>query len=114
MSLHTQAETKTCTKKLKIIIKLKITGSPFGSPWFSPYWPGPGWDPVRVGARSGLGPIWARARMGPYGPDFALKIINSDKNDKIVNKNRKGVKSEKIKIKTWFCDKELSSLNSIN
>ena len=30
-------------------------------------WPGPGWGPVRVGARSGLGPIWAL--MGPYmGP----------------------------------------------
>ena len=27
---------------------------------------GPGWGPVRVGARSGLGPIWAhRAHMGP-------------------------------------------------
>ena len=26
--------------------------------------PGPGWGPVRVGARSGLGPIWAH--MGPY------------------------------------------------
>ena len=25
----------------------------------------PGWGPVRVGARSGLGPIWAL--MGPYG-----------------------------------------------
>ena len=36
-------------------------------------WPcGPGWGPVRVGARSGLGPIWAhRALMGPYGIDFA-------------------------------------------
>ena len=28
--------------------------------------PGPGWGPVRVGARSGLGPIWAhRGLMGP-------------------------------------------------
>ena len=34
------------------------------------------------------------------------------KNDKIVNKNIKGVKSEKIKVKTWFCDKDLSSLDS--
>ena len=25
-----------------------------------------------------------------------------------------GVKSEKIKVKTWFCDKDLSSLDSIN
>ena len=29
---------------------------------------GPGWGPVRVGARSGLGPIWAH--MGPYGPIY--------------------------------------------
>ena len=36
------------------------------------------------------------------------------KNHKIVNKNIKGVKSEKIKVKTWFCDKDLSSLDSIN
>jgi len=28
---------------------------------------------------------------------------------KIVNKNIKGVKSEKVKIKTWFGDKDLSS-----
>ena len=27
------------------------------------YHVGPGWGPVRVGARSGLGPIWAH--MGP-------------------------------------------------
>ena len=33
-------------------------------------WPGPGWGPVRVGARSGLGPIWAL--MGPYGPLWVL------------------------------------------
>ena len=33
------------------------------------YWPGPGWGPVRVGARSGLEPI--RALMGPYGPLWA-------------------------------------------
>ena len=36
------------------------------------------------------------------------------KNHKIVNKNIKGIKSEKIKVKTWFCDKDLSSLDSIN
>ena len=35
-------------------------------------------------------------------------------NHKIVNKNIKDVKSEKIKVKTWFCDKDLSSLDSIN
>ena len=49
-------------------------------------WPGPGWGPVRVGARSGLGPIWAQ---------FCLKNINFDENDKIVNTNMKGVKSQK-------------------
>ena len=27
------------------------------------------------------------------------------------NKNIKGVKSEKLKVKTWFCDKDLSSVN---
>ena len=31
--------------------------------------PGPGWGPVRVGARSGLGPIWAL--MGPPGQVLA-------------------------------------------
>ena len=31
-------------------------------------------------------------------------------NHKIVNKDIKGVKSEKIKIKPWFCDKDLSSV----
>ena len=30
---------------------------------------GPGWGPVRVGARSELGPLWAH--MGPYGPLWA-------------------------------------------
>ena len=29
------------------------------------------------------------------------------KNHQIVNKNIKGVKSEKIKVKTWFGDKDL-------
>ena len=35
---------------------------------------GPGWGPVRVGARSGLGPIWALMGpyMGSYGPIWAL------------------------------------------
>ena len=35
--------------------------------------PGPGWGPVPVGARSGLGPIWALMGpyMGPYGPIWA-------------------------------------------
>ena len=30
---------------------------------------GSGWGPVRVGARSGLGPIWAH--VGPYRPLWA-------------------------------------------
>ena len=35
--------------------------------------PGPGWGPVRVGALSGLGPIWALMGpyMGPYEPLWA-------------------------------------------
>ena len=33
---------------------------------------------------------------------------------KIINKNIEGIKSEKIKVKTWFCDKDLPSLDSIN
>ena len=37
--------------------------------------------------------------MGPYGSDFVSKIINFDENHKIVNKNIKGVKSEKNKSK---------------
>ena len=35
-------------------------------------------------------------------------------NHEIVNKNVKGMKSEKIKVKTWFCDKDLKMLNSLN
>ena len=35
-------------------------------------------------------------------------------NHKMANKNIKGVKSEKIKVNMWFCDKDLSSLDSIN
>ena len=31
------------------------------------------------------------------------------KNHKIINKNIKGVKSEKIKVKTWFGDKDLEN-----
>ena len=33
------------------------------------------------------------------------------KNHKITNENIKHVKFEKLKIKTWFCDKDLSSVN---
>ena len=56
--------------------------------------------------RYGLGPS---PGWGPYGPDFASKIINFHENHEIVNKNMKGVKSEKIKVTTWFGDKDLSS-----
>ena len=48
--------------------------------------PGPGWGPVRVGAWSGFGPIWAhRALMGSYGPDFVKKPLILMKNHTIVN-----------------------------
>ena len=71
-------------------------------------WPNPVWGPVRVGAH-----MAHRALMGPYGPDFAKRIINLIENHENINKNIKGMKSEKIKVKTWFCDKDLSSFDSI-
>ena len=40
--------------------------------------------------------------------------MNFDEDNKTINKTIKGVKSERIKIKTWCCDKDLSSLDSIN
>ena len=52
--------------------------------------------------------------MGPYGPDFVKKTLILLMNNEIANKHKKGIKSENIKIKTWFCDKDLSSLDSIN
>ena len=59
-----------------------------------------------------FGPLWAH--KGPYGPQpdmimgrfvwgISLKVI------KLLIKDIKGVKSEKVKVKTWFCDKDLSS-----
>ena len=48
------------------------------------------------------------------GPILLRKSLILIKNHKIVNKDIKGVKSEKIEIKTWFCNKDLSSLDSIN
>ena len=36
------------------------------------------------------------------------------KNNKMVNKNIEVAKLEILKVKTWFCDKDLSSLDSIN
>ena len=36
------------------------------------------------------------------------------KKHKIINKNMKVVKLEILKVKTWFWNKDLSSLDSIN
>ena len=84
--------------------------------------PSPGWGPVRVGAHLGpwgpygpIEPLWAHgALMGPYGPDFVLRIINFDEKDKIVNKNIKIVNLEILKVKSWFWNKDSSSLDSID
>ena len=57
-----------------------------------------------VGVRIPYGPIWAR---------FCIENHYFYENHKIANKNLKGVKSLK-KIFPWFCDKDLSSLDSIN
>ena len=54
------------------------------------------------------------AHMGPYGPDFVKKIINFNENGKIINKDIKVVKLKILKVKTWFCDKDPSSLDSID
>ena len=55
------------------------------------------------------GPVRVGAHMGPKDTILFEKRLILMKNDKIVNKNIKGVKSEKIKVKTWFGDKDLSS-----
>ena len=47
--------------------------------------------------------------MGPYDTILFKKSLISIKNHEIVNKHIKGVKSEKTKVKTWFCDKDLYS-----
>ena len=64
----------------------------------------PGWGPYGP-----IGPLWAH-----MGPILLKKSIFLMKNNKIVNKHIKGIESEKIKIKTMFFDKDLSSLDSIN
>ena len=46
--------------------------------------------------------------------DFASKTIDFDENHKIINKNIKIVNLEILKVKTWFWNKDLSSLDSIN
>ena len=71
-----------------------------------------GWGPS-----PGRGPVRVGAHMGPYGSkryDSVLKNIISNKNHKIINKNIKIAKLGILKIKTWFCDKDLSSLDSMN
>ena len=67
----------------------------------------PHWGPpqVRVGARSGLGSIWAhRALMDPILLEKSLTLM---KNHKIINKSIKIVNLEILKVKTWFGDKDL-------
>ena len=49
------------------------------------------YEPIWVGAQSGLGPIWAQK-----GKILLKKQLISIKNHKIVNKNIKGVKYEKL------------------
>ena len=68
-------------------------------------------------ARAGLGPSpgWCSVRVGAHmGPVLLKKLLISLKNYKIINKDIKAVKLEILKVKTWFCDKDLSSLDSIN
>ena len=47
--------------------------------------------------------------MGPKDTILLKESLILMKNDKFVNKDIKDVKPEKLKIKTWFCDKDLSS-----
>ena len=42
------------------------------------------------------------------------KTADFIKNDNIVDKDIRNEKSEKLKVKTWFCDKDLSSVDSTN
>ena len=48
------------------------------------------------------------------GPILLKRTLILMKNHKIMNKDIKGVKSEKIKIKTWFGDKDLFSVNLLS
>ena len=48
--------------------------------------------------------------MGPKHAILLKQLSALMENHKIVNKDIKGVKSEKIKVKTRFCDKDLSSV----
>ena len=57
-------------------------------------------------------PLWAhRALMGPILLKKSLILI---KNHKVINKNIEVVKLKILKVKTWFWNKDLSSLDSIN
>ena len=56
-----------------------------------------------------IGPLWAHK-----GPILGKKLIILIKNHKIINRNIKIVNLEILKVKTWFWNKDLSSLDSIN
>ena len=56
-----------------------------------------------------IGPLWAHK-----GPILGKKLIILIKNHKIIDKNLKIVNLEILKVKTWFWNKDLSSLDSIN
>ena len=73
-------------------------------------------------SRAQAGPIWAH--MGPYGPIGPLwahmgpillkKSLIFIKKHEIINENIEVVKLRILKVKTWFWNKDLSSLDSIN
>ena len=64
--------------------------------------------------RGGIIAVTARGPYGPIRARICLKTNNFDKNHKIINKNIKIVNLEILKVKTWFWNKDLSSLDSIN
>ena len=48
------------------------------------------------------------------GPILLKKLLILMKNHKIITKDIEVVKFEILKVKTWFWNKDLSSLDSIN
>ena len=52
--------------------------------------------------------------MGPKDTVLFKNSLILMQNYKIANKKIKDVKSKELNVKTWFCDKDLSSLDSIN
>ena len=52
--------------------------------------------------------------LGFGSPILLKKSLILIKNHEIINKNIKVVKLEILKVKTWFWNKDLSSLDSIN